>query len=414
VKVQVGAALALVAWLISAGTSQAVGEVTVPVPTYPVAKPLPLGDNRLPLFMDDDEVVLGSLASDGHLVGLKSDMRIKVSGSGDYVVRLPGPVESVADLGGDSVPGLSAGHVSFLGRLSGGVKVIAAEAQLDLTKYPDVLPLSVKIAYAGPSAGTSRGTFTETIDLENLTGEPHQFQAGVPDSAPLAQVLEALRGVPGIFTPETDLATIYPVPTSLRLRPPITSVDRQVFVPLAIEAIVKLPPGYELLDAPDAGIVRDSRGAQLRWFLRMPTDFESGGSRRLSLSFTGAPPLRTPSVEVKVTVVPMPGTLFEPPTEGSWALAVKSQPASEMSSLSVLAQAGMASLHRIEDLSPPVGRPGPGPERVSYDLVLESAQPEKPRPKPEPPLRTEAWAVGLLCLGAVAVGANAWWAWSRH
>jgi hypothetical protein len=73
----------------------------------------------------------------------------------------------------------------------------------------------------------------------------------------------------------------------------------------------------------------------------------------------------------------------------------------------------MASFHRIGDLVLPLGRPGPGPEKVRYEFILDSGTATAPAP-PAAPVRAQPWAV-LLVLAALAFGGvTAYWAWSRH
>ena len=405
---------ALSALALSGGAGSAATDVKVALPAYPVARPLPVDDNRLPSLMDDDEVVVADLARDGHLTGLKSEMRIKVSGTGDYVVRLPGPVESVRDLGGDSVPGISQGRVSFLGHLDGAQKVIAAEVVLDPAKYPGALPLDVKIGYEGPTSAGPRAPFTETIDLSNLTAQPAAMTSGAPDRGQLAQLLEALRAIPLVYTPETDLAAIFPVPSALTLHPPTSASERTVYAPLQVSLTLRLDSGAKLVEAPGASVIEDSRGTKLQWVTRLPADTDSQGSARLQARFTAVPPLRTPALEALVTVIPLPAALFTPPSGGKWSEALKGANVADLLRYGDLAQAGMLSLHRIQDVAPPVGRQGPGPERVSYQLLVGSGAVNRPPPSPAPPLEPRPWAFALAAVVAVAVGANAWLLWSRH
>src|SRR5437588_8817166 len=117
-----------------------------PVAPYPQAAPDPVDGNVVPQLVDDDELVHVQLAPDGAVRGMVDDVRIKLMGQGDFAMRLPGPVVSVADLGGESVPGLQNGHVSFLGRVD-GIKHVAAQATLNPSLYADRIPLGVAITY---------------------------------------------------------------------------------------------------------------------------------------------------------------------------------------------------------------------------------------------------------------------------
>jgi hypothetical protein len=390
----------------------------VPLPAYPQAAPLPAEGNRLPSFVDDDERVHAQLAPDGRVVGMRSTMRIQVAGSGDYVMVLPGTVEAVADQGGDSVPGLRDGKVSFLGHLD-GKKLLAAEARLDPSRYAQALPVSVDISYSqgasslDAAAATGHGgDFSERIRLRNLTGKPAALTAGRADRRALAQTLEALRGVPGVYTPETDLAQLFPLPPNLDIASPQPATV-QAFVPMAFDVTVQLEASVTAVTAPGATVATDGRGTRVHWTLPLPTDTDSGGDRSLDLAFH-TDRFRVPAVSATVVVQPLPSALFTPPGGGAWSNHLASADAGTLNALSLKAQAGALSLHRIGDLAPPVGRPGPGPERVSYDFVLDSGAQVVDRPPPAPPLKPEPWAWALVGLGVLVVGANAWWAWSRN
>jgi hypothetical protein len=393
-----------------------------PISPYPQAAPLPAVGSRLPSFVDDDERVLVQLAPEGRITGMRDDLLIQVAGSSDYVLVLPGPVEAVTNQAGDAVPGLQDGHIAFMGHLEGR-KVLAAEARLDPKRYASQLPIEIGIGYfqdgrrVDPGAVTGHpGTFREHLDLKNLTGTAHTFSTGQPDSSVLGQVLEALRGVPSIYTPEIDLSSVYPLPASLPLTPVAgrpASVEKQVFVPLRANVTVQLDSSATLVSAPGAQVTQDARGTRVKWSIRLPADTDRGGESPLDFTYTTGR-LRTPGLDFNVTVLPLPASVFTPPSGGDWAAYLPSADPSTLETLAVKAQAGAASLHRVGDLPPPVNRPGPGPERVAYELILDSGAVPRARPGPSAPLRAEPWAVALALIGALVVGANAWWAWSRH
>ncbi|HXA42463.1 MAG TPA: hypothetical protein VNV65_06050 [Candidatus Solibacter sp.] len=391
----------------------AAGPAVAPLSPYPVAAPTPVGDSVLPLFVDDDELVRAQLKRDGSIGSMADDLKIKINGGGDYALHLPGRVSAVADLGGDSVPGLSDGRVSFLGHLDAGQKLLAAEATLDPALHAADIPLHLAISYQdGGSAGSGRKSYTETIEIDNVTGQPATFIRGTPDPVALAQALDALHGVPVVYTPEINLATLYPIPAKLTLRAPISSVARQAYVPLAVDARIHLESADRLVTAVGADVAVDARGTQLHWVARLPQDTTSDGKLTVSFTFTGPAPLREPSVDIRAQVLPLPAALFAPPAGTTWTQAVRTS--HSLADLAVLAQSGALSLHRIQDVSPPVGRPGGGPERVSYELVLASGQAPKPRAVAEAPLHPHPWAIALAALAATFVAVNAYWAWSRH
>jgi hypothetical protein len=406
-------------WAVTALTAL---PLLAPISPYPQAASRPAPGSLLPSLVDDDEKVLAQLAPDGRVIGIRDDLLIQVTGSGDYVLVLPGLVEAVTNQAGDGVPGLQDGRIIFMGHLEGR-RVLAAEARLDPARYAPQLPMAIAISYfqagrrldPGAAAGRS-GTFREHIDLRNVTGRSMTFPTGRPDISVLAQVLEAVRGIPSVYTPETDLGILYPLPALLPLEPVAgisPSVEKQVFVPLRANLTVQLDSGTTLLTAPGAQVTHDARGTRLKWSTRIPADTDGGGD--LALNFTYATGrLRTPGLDFNVAVLPLPASLFTPAAGGDWAALLRGADISTLESLAVKAQAATASLQRIGDLPPPVNRPGAGPQRVGYDLIVDSgAVPGRPT-LPQARLRAQPWAVALTLLGFLVVGANAWWAWSRH
>src|SRR5258708_3652444 len=356
-----------------------------------------VGDSVVPRFVDDDELVRAQLRRDGSVGAMVDDIKIKIRGGGDYALRLPGPVLNVADQGGDSPPGLADGRVSFLGHLDAGQRLLAAEATLDPKVEAARIPLQVAVAYHdGGSDGSGRHTFTETIDVDNVTGQPARLLKGTPDTVAWAQALDALHGAPTVYTPEINLSALYPMPASLALHSPVTGVSRQVYVPLSIDTRVHLQGGDRLVTGGGADVTVDSRGTGLHWIARLPQDSAADGRLSLSFSFTSPAPLRVPAVDMRAQVLPLPASEFEPPVGLTWAKALKT--ARNLADLAVLAQAGAISPHRIGDLAPPVGRPGAGPERVSYELVLASGETPKPPGAVQPPLHPHTRAAELALL----------------
>ncbi len=394
-------------------TALAASPTSVPLAPYPVAAAMPVGDSVLPQFVDDDELVRGQLNKDGSIGSMVDDLKIKIRGGGDYALHLPGPVLAVADQGGDSVPGLAQGRVSFLGHLDAGQKLLAAEATLDPRVHAAEVPVRVGITYhEDGSAGRGRRRYTEAIEIDNVTGQTANLIKGAPDPVVLARALDALYGVPAVYTPEINLGLLYPMPTGLALRPPLSTAARTVYVPMSIDARVHLESDDGLIGAGGADVKVDSRGTDLHWVTRLPQDAGAGGQLTLFFTFSGAAPLRVPAVDIRAQVLPLPAAGFTPTSGVTWTQAVRT--ARNLPDLAVLAQAGALSLHRIGDLAPPIGRPGAGPERVSYELVLASGQGPKPQPTREAPLHPQPWAILLAFVAATFLLANGYWAWSRH
>jgi hypothetical protein len=306
--------------------------------------------------------------------------------------------------------------VSFLGNLVGQSQ-LGAEATLDLSVARS-MPLRVELGYstrgkqitAGDIA-RARGPVTVRMVVTNLTAAPRDFIRASAAPSVLAQVLENLRQVPSLYTPETDLQAQFPMPATIRAAPP-TSVERHsVYVPLALTVTARLGAGAAVLDSGGADVVTDPRGDRLTWTGHLPVDPGSDVAQRVfTFTFTAAHP-RLPGLEVKADPLPFPAAVFAPPRGGSWSASLAGL--SDRASLTVLAQEGAASLHRIGELVQPLGRPGPGPVKVKYDFVVESGavQPVAARPQP---VRGQPVVILLAVIAGVFLAANGAWAWARH
>ena len=399
---------------LSAGAAAA---VEAPLDPYPVSAPSPLGNSIPPDYLDEDETVRARIDPSGRVRSLVDDTLIKIRGAGDYVVQLPARVTQVANLGGDSVPGLQDGHVSFLGHAI-GAQQLAVEATLDLAQA-STLPVSLQVRYStggrevtASDIPRTHTPITVTMVMTNLTGQPHQFLRGSAPAAPLAQVLEALRRAPDIYIPEVFLGDQLPVPTTLPVSQPATVDSRQTFVPLTMTTTVRLPAGVTAsATSPAADVTVDARGTRLLWVHHLPSGTDALGVDTLSFTFAGAHP-RLPAIDIKADPLPLPAALFTPPGGGTWAAYLGGR--ADRTTETVLAQLGMASIHRIGELAQPLGRPGPGPVKVKYDFILDSAAAPAERVPGPPPVRGQPLLIAVtLALGALAALFAAR-AWARH
>src|SRR5207244_3588851 len=146
---------------------------TVQLAPYPVAAPLPVGDSRLPALVDDDELVRARIDANGTIHGLVDEIRLKIGGSGDFNLILPGIVKAVSDLGGDSSPSLAQGHVVFQSFLAGAQRTLGAEAVLDPVTSSGVVPVAEHLTYTRsglsitpPAAAGKAGTFGEDVEID--------------------------------------------------------------------------------------------------------------------------------------------------------------------------------------------------------------------------------------------------------
>ncbi|MHB8508058.1 MAG: hypothetical protein ACYDGR_05330 [Candidatus Dormibacteria bacterium] len=383
---------------------------------YPVYAGAPTGADRLPAFLDDDETVTARLDPTGAVSRLTDAIKLKLVGNGDYSFHLPNPVTSAVDQGGDVPPALDAGSVEFMG-FATGAGHLDALTTLDPAAYRARLPFQLTITYTldgrpvSPEAAAGKaGRVAIAIDFENTTGQPRTFLSGQPDPVTLGAALDALYRVPDVFTPETNLQTIFPLPSTIRLRGATSAVQRQVYAPLHLTTRVNIPAGTAEIGAAGAELATDSRGSSARWQAHVPENSTADGHLRLSISYTTAH-FRVPSMDFLVDVIPLPPADFAGPTGESWKGHLGG---ADLPALALLAQAGAASIHRIADVAPLVNRPGPGPQKVRFEVVLDSGVAPVRAPVIEASPHASIPAIGLLALAAFLLGANAWWAWSRH
>lgn len=391
-----------------------------PLTPYPVAVPGPVGNSHLPPFLDDDELIRARITPSGAVSALIDDVILKLRGSGDFVVQLPEPVRTVTDNGGDSPPGLQDGRITFLGHLD-GTRLLASEANLDPARYRDRLPLTTAISYTadgsvmdpGPALGRSRAV-VEHLLVNNLTEREATVVRGTPAGAAgrdaLARTLENLRMLPALFTPELDLQSLFPMPAGIPIDAGARLESVSTFAPFRLLVTVRLPAGAILDGAPGAAVSSDKAGTRLTWTLFLP-DFP-GGRPTVDIQWAFREQhFAIPSVDVLAVALPYPATLYIPPGGGAWAsYLAKGDTAAALR----LAQVGTAALGRIGDVTPLIGRPGPGPVRVQYDFFLPSQRLSPRSPPPPPASGPQPLAVALATAGALLIAANLWWAWSRH
>jgi hypothetical protein len=389
----------------------------LPLAQYPVALPMPVGDNRLPQFLDDDELLVAQLHPDGTPAKVFDDVTLKLKGSGDFAFKMVNPVLSVTDQGGDDPAALEDGHMAFRGFLT-GAKVLKARGELPPAAFGKGLPIIATIAYGrgGQPADPARlegtgGAFSESVIVTNLTGHAAKFASGKAATAGLAQALDALRQVGDVYTPESDLQGLFPLPPSLSFSGRTTDVSATVFAPMLVKVTARLDAATVVTDAGGASVTKDQKGTRLDWVLRLPEDTSSGGDAAIKFLYSSAR-FRRPGIEVNADVVPLPSKVFTPPSGKRWSDYLAGAP--DPAALAVLAQAGAASINTIGGLSLPLNRPGPGPVKVHYDLILESSSPPRSHAPVAAPARLQPWAALLSILAAGLIVSNAWWSWSRH
>ncbi|MHB8572415.1 MAG: hypothetical protein ACYDAY_05580 [Candidatus Dormibacteria bacterium] len=415
--------------VVAASTRPGPAPVVIPLDTYPQARVNDIGGSLVPGVIDDDELVITRLDPEGKVTGVTDDLTLKLTGSGDYLVRLPGAVDAVAPRGGDAPPSLSNGAITFMGHVE-GVHVLSAEATL-ARAAATAFPLQASVAYlevavgAGAADSAPRsarsllgrpGSFREIVTVTepgaSLPEAARQFPVGTvtgPGVTALAQTLESLRAAAVDYTPELPLQALHPLPPGLALTPPVSVRTAAVPVPFRLALLVHLPAGDSVGEAPGAAVTSDSRGTDLRWQSGLPDSIAGAATVSFSVDYRSSA-FSVPALQLSAVAGPMPESLVEPPGGGTWAAALS---AGDRSQAVFLAEYDAATLHRVGGVVAPVGRPGPGPQRVEFRYVLDSlSRAIAPAASPAAGANPLAWMATFLVLGFGLL--NLWWLWSRN
>jgi hypothetical protein len=388
------------------------GAVAVRLAPYPVVPSGPLGQSVLPGALDDDEVITARLRPDGGVQSMSDQVTLKVTGGGDYVLDLPGRAASVADSGGDSPPSLQDGRVEFLGHVEGS-ELLAADAQLPGTDE-SMLPVRVALTYESGGRPVdpvsllgSSASITMQVSVTNATGADTQLITGRPTTAgrgTLLRAAAALRGAVQDYSPEVPLQALHPLPESFSIAPPPAMGTVTVFVPLSVSVQVTLPRSARVSSELSPHLARSAKGDVVRWTDVLADSLGSPSRLAHEVAFSEQS-FAVPGVEVSVDPAP--------PSSAAVSAAETMLASGDYAGAERNIEYDAAALHHIADLVAPIGRPGPGPQRLRYQLVLDSRS-ARVRSAGAPPRGPYPLPLALSCLGLLALGLNGWWLWSRN
>ena len=183
--------------------------------------------NRAPGPIDDTEHVRVGLAADGSVVSVVVVQQLKLSGTGDFSLKIPGPaldVTSPPDAANKA--GLRRGSVVWEG-FSGGNKTLEATVTLDPAVEQFKLPLGVSVA-----GGQTR--------ISNRSALPVPVADGDADPVSLGRLVEQVRN--GLSSGGRPLAGSGGVPGSLPARSSVSTAAVDVAAPFRLVGEVR-PPG---------------------------------------------------------------------------------------------------------------------------------------------------------------------------
>lgn len=344
--------------------------------------------------LSNDELVQVEVSGDGRVTRVRDEQRIRVSGTGDYFLRIAGPARAAVALGGDA-PVLSLGDIIWQGFSPGG-RELAARIELEPELESSHLPMRMSLSFTaggrrsavGPD-GLLPGPGVLTLTLDNLTRQRVSLPTGADaDARQLAPALDRLlaeaRGADGRL-PTTRTG----IPPQLQVSAAATRQAVQV-MPLRLRGVLRVA----------------ATGQQPAAASAVRIDSLLQGSARVEL------PVRQPGkVALELTAVPVldPRALTPPRGAVSWSAWAGSDPpiVERRAALDALVQAA-ATGSRASAYSPYLGSQLEPRGRTSFRYLLATtrpvaAEPARLSPRPVP--------IGLAVLGALALlgsGAVLW------
>jgi hypothetical protein len=365
-------------------------------------------ETRLPGPVADRERVDVSFGTDGSLVAVSDEQRMRLSGLGDFEFKVPGPATDVEALpGSESEPGLRRGSVIWQGFCDGS-KSIGARLDLIPGQEQVRLPLRLRLAMTVDGRPVEPGhAYSGRLHLRmtvtNNSSLPIQVVDGDVGLERGAAILDAIRA---------DLrAGRRPVPGSAGI-PPAIELSNPAFRQTNLEAPIEI--GGALVPGPGRFVVDRATGVE-----------PGGGVAFTALLGGGAPLSHTVDVTAEVRGFRVPGLVItaasappsvealRPPAGATWTAGVRSDPAAfDAHAMTGLIMDTMWRTARLRQFDAYLGNPDPtGPASTTYRFVLAPAAPAAAAP----PAGSSAGIVGTLAGAGIALvlvlGAVV--AWSR-
>jgi hypothetical protein len=325
----------------------------------------------------------------GGVVSVRATQRLVLARVGDYRLTVPAPAEDVeAAAGSRSAPGLRRGAILWQG-FSGGGKVLAATATLELTAAERPLPLRVEISATVDGRRFERGRRSGDLDvsirLRNVTGIAAPTFSADGDRVALARILDALRADPSGLTLGQG--------TYVNVTGEVSKRKLDVAVPFAVRGLVRFPTGRV-------------RGAKPSFSTQL------GGGKPLEqeVHVRGrAAGISPPRLELTVEPV-VPREQLRPPVGESWAQAIRRD--RRLSGRRLLDHAIEVSLTlaRVRQYNAFLANPDPLGKAAARYVYRSAPRAAAAQPSPasgggglHPALIALAALGGVLALGGLAV-----------
>jgi hypothetical protein len=391
------------------------GRIELPKPVTATATFGHLGlrpDRRLkshtPGDMTTQERVEVAVDGRGTPAGVALDERLRIPGTGDYLIYERGPARAVRPIGASVPPVLELGTVLWQG-FSPGDRVLAAHLRLDPVLENARLPLHVALSWRGTDGSTRTlsptgeipGPGTVTVRLSNATTFPQTLPSGTGAPRQLAAALDTLRRYADRTARRPTVATVLPVAGAGLPRriaaANVTSTARSVSAPLRVVGAISGGAGATLAGptvraTADGGRLDGVLSASVAFTLTVPR------ASRLHLDLTAVP-----TVDPRLVAPPAPARSWT-----SWARA--HPPAAAVTAATDTLVVAAASTARGRELSPYVGSDVAGPAATSFHFSMARARDIAAQ---APTVHAKPYAITLAAIAGLAVLVNAGLLWRR-
>ncbi|MDX6286585.1 MAG: hypothetical protein QOG53_2070 [Frankiales bacterium] len=383
-----------------------------PVTTLPTFNGIGLRPDRrlvssVPGEVRTTEDVTVAVAGDGQPVTVMLDERLRLSGTGNYLIYERGPAREARPLGDSIPPVLKLGTVIWQG-FSPGSRDLAARLRLDPTLEAERLPLRVSLSFQPTGGGKAQplrpggetpGAGTVVLHLENTTGQPQNLATGLATTDDIVGPLDTLLTTARRALAQPAQALVLPVAgRGLPTRIPAAGVTQTlgfVIAPLRVSGTITAPGTTASLNGPTTTLI--DGGGRVQGVLSSTVDF------RLDVPAAAR-------VAVDLTVTPtLDERTLRPPSGSNWVAWAQTNPTEEhrRAATSQLVNAA-ASAARAASISPYVGADTPGAATTTFHYRLADAAEVATAPRKLEPKPFALALVGVVALALVGGGSALW------
>lgn len=371
-------------------------------------------ERTLPGVVRDDEKVRVEVSPDGVPHQVVVDQRLRLRGTGDYFIKVPGPVRSARALSDSSAePGLRSGSLVWQGFANDG-ELLGARVVLDPKTEAVRLPVQVVVnaRLSGRPVALEdemSGRLDLDITVTNQTGTDVDLDLAEVNDREVAAALDRVhRVLVGGERPEPGR---FGIPRSIRALGPIGTVPVRILAPFEVRVVVGLGPRSRRIESPKAHIAR-----RVSRVIVTRTMVLSGRRGQVGLHVSAKLNGSLPSIHFVAVPAPPAASEVAPPTGTSWREAADEGGVSSAAMLRRL-MVVLSETANLADLDSYLGNPdrdGPATTTYRFDVVPVPVG-ARPEPSSEPASSGQS-LLGMLAAAFLAlfvVGALVvWWALS--